>query len=140
MAISFHPGYGTILYCSFNHQNEPEMVKDRPVIVLSRKNGNVQLCTVVPLSGTEPITMHPWHHKMTREKLPPALQSNDWWAKCDCLTTVAFFRLDRIKAGKDPRTGRRIFCTPKVYGADLEAVKRAAIQHLGFSDLILGRT
>jgi uncharacterized protein YifN (PemK superfamily) len=54
MAITFHPGYGTILYCDFDHQKASEMIKNRPVIVISRKNGNCALCTVVPLSGTEP--------------------------------------------------------------------------------------
>ena len=136
MPIDFHPGYGCLLYCDFSHQAEPEMIKTRPVVVLSRKNGNVQLCTVVPLSGTEPETLKPWHHKMTRDKLPAKMQTNDWWAKCDCLASVSFARLDRLKAGKDPRTGKRIYEVPKIYGEDLSAIKKAVIHHLALSDLI----
>ncbi|MDB4679556.1 type II toxin-antitoxin system PemK/MazF family toxin [Planctomycetaceae bacterium] len=63
MAIKFHPGYGTILYCDFSHQTEPEMVKSRPVVVVSRRNTNVRLCTVVPLSSTQPEKIQSWHHK-----------------------------------------------------------------------------
>ena len=81
MAIDFHPGYGTILYCDFSHQQEQEMIKSRPVIVLSRQNGNCKICTVVPLSGTEPIPLRIWHHKMTFEKLPSFMQKNDWHAE-----------------------------------------------------------
>ncbi|MEX0704262.1 MAG: type II toxin-antitoxin system PemK/MazF family toxin [Planctomycetales bacterium] len=140
MAINFHPGYGTILYCNFDHQTAPEMVKSRPVVVLSRKNSNVQLCTVVPLSGTEPMPLQGWHHKMTFDKLPKPMQTNDWWAKCDCIASVCFSRLDRIKVGKDPNTGRRIYDSPTVYGKDLHSIKMALMDHLGMLDLILPRT
>ena len=136
MSIDFHPGYGTILYCDFNHQQEPEMVKKRPAIVISRKNGSCRLCTVVPLSGTEPMPLQSWHHKMTLAKLPVHMQKSDWWAKCDCIATVSFHRLDRIKAGKDPNTGKRIYLSPKVFTDDLLAIKMAVVTHLGFSDLI----
>ncbi|MEX0717159.1 MAG: type II toxin-antitoxin system PemK/MazF family toxin [Planctomycetaceae bacterium] len=140
MAITFHPGYGTMLYGSFDHQEEPEMVKSRPVVVLSRKNSNIRLCTVVPLSGTEPVPLQKWHHKMTFNKLPKQLQTNDWWAKCDCIASVAFFRLDRIRSGRNPNTGKREYVAPTVYGKDLEAIKLAVLNHLGMSDLILPRT
>lgn len=112
------------------------MVKTRPSVVLSRKNGNVRLCTVVPLSGSEPEVLQPWHHKMDRSKLPERMQKNDWWAKCDCIATVCFDRLDRIWMGKCPTTGKRLYAAPKVYGEDLLAIKLAIIRHLGFSDLI----
>jgi mRNA interferase MazF len=137
MALTFHPGYGTLLYCDFSHQNEPEMVKSRPAVVLSRRNGNVWLCTVVPLSGTEPDRLEPWHHKMTRDKLPQVLQKKgDWWAKCDCLASVSFERLDRIKNGRCPQTGKRLFIAPKVFGDDLLAIRHGVLNHLGLTDLI----
>ena len=53
MAINFHPRLGQVLYCDFKTGfRPPEMVKARPVVVLSRNHH--ELCTVVPLSGTEP--------------------------------------------------------------------------------------
>jgi uncharacterized protein YifN (PemK superfamily) len=135
--INFHPGYGTILYCDFSHLREPEMVKKRPSIVLSRKNGRVPLCTVIPLSGTEPDPMCDWHYKMTTDKLPEFLRKKgEWWAKCDCITHVSFARLDRIQAGKCPNTGKRLYQSPKAYGIDLKAIKLAVAYHLGISDLI----
>lgn len=76
MAVNFHPGYGIILFCDFGHQKEPEMVKVRPVVVVSRNHA--KLCTVVPLSGTEPEPLQTWHYKMTTEKLPRFMRTNDW--------------------------------------------------------------
>ena len=52
MAIGEHPAPGTILICDFKQGfREPEMVKQRPVIVLSPKIGiRAKLCTVVALA------------------------------------------------------------------------------------------
>lgn len=138
MQINFHPGFGKILYCDFSHQVEPEMIKKRPVVVVSRKNGNLQLCTVVPLSGTEPSPVRPWHHKLDRSKLHKTMQGNDWWAKCDCIASVHFGRLSRVKEGKDPYTGKRKYVAPTLYHKDLESIQRAILSHLGLSALISG--
>jgi len=82
------------------------MVKSRPVVVLSWKHN--QLCTVVPLSGTEPTTIETWHHQMN--SLPESLKKKGTWrAKCDCVTTVSFERLDRLNLGRDANTGKRIY-------------------------------
>jgi uncharacterized protein YifN (PemK superfamily) len=75
---------------------------------------------------------------MTTSKLPEILQGNDWWAKCDCIGSVSFDRLDRFKIGKDPRTGKRIFKSYKVFGDDLLAIKAAIVRHLCMTDLITG--
>lgn len=71
---------------------------------------------------------------MDASKLP--LPENEWWAKCDCIASVSFKRLDRVKLGRDPRTGKRLYYTQKVYWKDLEAIKLAVANHLGMSDLI----
>lgn len=136
--LQFHPGYGSILICDFNHQMVPEMVKKRPVVVISRKSSNSGLCTVVPLSNTVPTAIEPWHAMMSREHLPQSMQGKDCWAKCDCLTTVCFARLDRIKI-KDPRTGARRYIAPKLHQADLNAIRSAILDYLGMSDLIRAR-
>ena len=137
MAIEFHPGYGIILYCDFSHQSEPEIVKARPAVVLSRRNGSCGICTVVPLSGTEPRPMQAWHHKLDRDKLPVRLKDKgEWWAKCDCIATVSFARLDRISNGRCAATGRRIYDAPKLYGEDLKAIKIGVLAHLAMTDLI----
>jgi uncharacterized protein YifN (PemK superfamily) len=74
---------------------------------------------------------------MTRDKLPEKIRDKgDWWAKCDCITTVSFARLDRIHTGRCAATGKRLYVAPKVYGPDLQAIKVAIINHLGMADLI----
>ena len=134
MALQFHPGFGIILYCDFGHQKPPEMVKVRPVVIVSREHG--QLCTVVPLSGTVPDPVNPWHYAMTRDKLPRFMQANNWRAKCDCLTTVALSRLERCRAGKCPNTGKRLYDTPTVFSDDLRGIQAAILSHLAMKHLI----
>ena len=53
MAINFNPRPGTVLYCNFEGYVIPEIVKNRPVIVVSPKYLNRKgLYTVVPMSTT----------------------------------------------------------------------------------------
>ena len=62
MAITFHPNPGTVLICDFNGLIIPEMVKTRPVVVISpRLRHRTGLCTIIPLSTTPPDPKMPWH-------------------------------------------------------------------------------
>jgi hypothetical protein len=57
MPIQEHPATGTILICDFTGMKEPEMVKRRPVVVISPKIAVRRgLCTVLGLSTVPP----PW--------------------------------------------------------------------------------
>lgn len=134
MAIQFHPKYGQILYCDFTSGfREPEMVKNRPVIVISRSNN--QVCTVVPLSGTKPDPVRSHHYEISPASLPNRLAAQgSWWAKCDMVTTVGFWRLDRVKEGKDAN-GKRQFSTKCLNDNDLREVKKCVIYALCLSDL-----
>ncbi|WP_145057754.1 type II toxin-antitoxin system PemK/MazF family toxin [Lignipirellula cremea] len=137
MALQFHPGVGQLLYCDFDQGGfaPPEMVKTRPVVVMSRKNSS-DICTVVPLSGTEPDPFEQHHHKMTQGSLPANLiNKGEWWAKCDMVTTVAFRRLDRIRDGRHG-DGSRKYYTGKISAADLESIKRGVLYALCMNDLI----
>jgi len=50
MSIPYHPEQGTILICDFKGFIDPEMVKRRPVVVVSpRLRQRGKLCAVVPL-------------------------------------------------------------------------------------------
>ncbi len=126
MALQYHPCFGEILYCDFSHQKEPEMVKVRPVIVVSRKHKS--LCTVIPLSGTRPEPFEKWNCQIIN--VPAFLPQNDWWAKCDCITTVALVRLDRAQAGKCPNTGKRLFATQVASAVDIAAIRKAIATHV----------
>jgi mRNA interferase MazF len=127
MAITFHPRPGTLLMCDFTGFKPPEMVKKRPVVVVSRSHR--QLATVVPLSTVAPCPFEPCHVEMCVGSMPKSLQSQRCWAKCDRVTCVAFCRLDRIMDGKDPKTGRRLYVSPPIEAVDLDQI-RQALRHV----------
>lgn len=127
MPLKFHPKVGHILMCDFGdgspHQ-PPEMRKLRHIVVVSKElPGRPGLCTVVPLSTTPPRTIEPYHHKMAPTSLPNKMQSEDVWAKCDMVATVALTRLDLVRTGRHPTTGKRVYFTQKVNRTDLVAIK-----------------
>jgi uncharacterized protein YifN (PemK superfamily) len=122
--IYFHPRPGTLLMCNYNTGfRPPEMVKNRPVIVVSNAHRN--LATVVPVSTVQPQPIEPCHWEIDMASLPKSLQRKRCWAKCDVITTVAFWRLDRIMDGKDARTGKRIYVDHRVTTEDLEGIRQS---------------
>ncbi len=111
MAISEHPPTGTILICDFNAGfKEPEMVKRRPVVVVSPKiAARSKLCTVVALSTTDPNPVMPYHYKLQiNPRLPPPWDKEMMWVKGDMIYAVAFHRLDLIRSSKN-EMGKRIY-------------------------------
>ena len=110
MAISYHPNRGSILMCDFTHGFvNPEMDKNRPVIILSPNiRSRHNLCTVVALSTTPPETVRPYHCQIDiTPPLPPYYESQGLWVKGDMVNAVGFHRLNLIKKGKD-RSGKRL--------------------------------
>jgi uncharacterized protein YifN (PemK superfamily) len=99
MALSVYPKAGMVVACNFHGYVEPEMIKVRPVVVISpnhlRRPG---LCTIIPLSTTAPDPIEPYHYKLAASPFPhePELA----WAKCDMVATVSVLRLDRVKLGR----------------------------------------
>ena len=121
--------------CDFNHGfKEPEMVKCRPVVILSFRQG---LCTVVPLSTTSPYFIEGYHHKLDPRSLPPILKEEkvDVWVKADHIITISLERMDRIRNGRDSK-GKRQYCTPFVTQEDFKSIKKAVLRGLEFHDLI----
>ncbi len=128
MPIAFHPHPGTILICDFSTGFQPpEMVKVRPVVVLSPRRRTSDLVTVVPLSSTEPTPLLPWHVEMPSGAYPPARGA--MWAKCDVVATVARARLDRVRA-RGPQ-GQRTYSVPMLPPAAFAAVQVAVKAALG---------
>ena len=120
MAIQYAPRSGTILLCDFTGI-EPEMVKRRPVVLLSSVSQG--LCLVVPLSTTPPQKIMPWHYLLRlQEPLPGNFTVMECWAKCDMLAAVSFSRLNLLFKGKD-KNGKRIYHVTTITEADLEAIK-----------------
>lgn len=97
MAISDHPAIGSILLCDFNTGfKAPEMVKRRPVVVISPKiRSRAGLCTVVALSTKDPQPVMSYHCRLKIEPiLPEPWNSESMWIKGDMVYAAGFHRLD----------------------------------------------
>ena len=84
MTIREHPPAGSILMCDFTSGfRPPEMVKVRPVVVISPKiAARPGLCTIVALSTTAPDPVMPYHCQIDiRPRLPDWMQSDGVWVK-----------------------------------------------------------
>ena len=146
MALKYHPTPGTVLYCDFGQGKcsygrcpgtlggfkPPEMVKRRPVVVLTNKHA--QLATVVPLSGTPPDPVMPYHYPIPKGVLPPSIDHKaEWWAKCDCVTTVGFFRLNLVQQNRRGPDGKRLYDTRRIGNGPLGEIRRRVAEHLCLS-------
>ena len=113
MAITIHPRPGQILYCDFsNGFKEPEIVKNRPVVILTpAMNGRPGLVTVVPISSKRPDPKMPFHCLLPKASLPMTRDFQDFesWVKADMLYAVGLHRLDLIKLGKRGPDGKRLY-------------------------------
>lgn len=125
MSLTFHPDRGTIVICDYSTGfRPPEMVKVRPVVVISPRRRTSQLATVVPLSSSRPSPAEPWHYELPPGAYPPA--RGPMWAKCDMLATVALVRLDRVKVGGHGGPTYQTFqLDPRALAAIVIAVKTA---------------
>jgi uncharacterized protein YifN (PemK superfamily) len=94
MPIFYPVERGTILICDFIGFSEPEMVHRRPVIVLSPKvNHRPDLCTIVPLSTTEPFPVFPWNSRIRIDPLLPAPYDSEYqWIKGDMVYSLSWRR------------------------------------------------
>ena len=101
----------------------PEMVKRRPVVVVSRRHRNI--ATVVPLSTVQPEPMEACHYEMSLDSMPRSLRDERCWAKCDMVTCAGFWRLDRVRDGKCPKTGKRLYVAYPILDDDLEQIRHA---------------
>lgn len=111
MAIKFHPNPGQVLMCNFEKGfKQPEIVKKRPVLVLSPNlKGRTGLVTVGVLSSTEPQSIEDYHWVLPERFLPQGkyFQGKTTWLKGDMIYTVSFERLEAIYIGQDRATGKR---------------------------------
>lgn len=96
--ISWQPQPGQILICHFGLGfRAPEMVKTRPVMVISPKTQIwTKLCIVVPISSLAPDPVEQHHYKLPKG-LVPDKKYKEAWIKGDTLMAVSSHRLDRVK-------------------------------------------
>ena len=128
---------GTILTCDFNQGFEvPEMVKNRPVVVISPKIQNrPELCTVVSLSMDPPEPVMPYHRQIDIRPLLPARWASDGvWIKGDMVYAVSFRRLNFLTHGKT-RQGKRNYHVAPVNEDNLIEIRRCVLRAMGMSAL-----
>lgn len=112
------------------------MVKRRLAVVLSpRIEARPGLCTVVPLSLTEPDPVMPFHTKISIPfDLPNEWGHRERWIKGDMVNAVGFHRIDLLRMGKD-RNGKRIYQTKALPTELFKAVQICTLHGMGFSAL-----
>ncbi len=136
MAIQFHPKIGSIVVCDYGQGFQaPEMVKRRPVIVISPQiRARANLCTVVPISTDAPNLKMAYHLELAETVLPPPFDEGPNWVKADMVFAAAFSRLELFRGGRDPQ-GRREYLNPCLSNVDLVKVQKAVLCGLGLSSL-----
>ena len=137
MAIAYHPKRGTIVTVNFNSGFlPPEMVKRRLCVVLSPPiRARVGLCTVVPLSLSEPSPVQPYHYRFQIPfDMPSAWGAVPRWAKCDMICAVGLHRVDLIRLGKDAH-GRRRYQLAVLPQDHLRRIETCVLAGLGLPPL-----
>lgn len=133
MAIQYPPLPGHVLICDYGAGFQPpEMVKRRPVLVVSpRLRHREGLVTVVPLSTTPPHRQTAYQCEITLPFAPPApFSATGVWAKADMLATLSLARLDLFRSPRD-EAGRRRYLTMRIADADLRRVRACLVHALG---------
>ncbi|EPG6459742.1 type II toxin-antitoxin system PemK/MazF family toxin, partial [Acinetobacter baumannii] len=122
--LKFQPKANTIVMCDFKGFIVPEMVKNRPALVIKKNNQNAKLVTILPISTTKPEPMSEMH-------IPIAgpIDGKEAWIKCDMLTTVCIERLDRLKIRKD---NKNEWVVKSLEDETFELVKKTIAKYFNF--------
>lgn len=130
MALSFYPRAGQILICDFKGFVPPEMVKVRPVVVVSpRLPYRAEIAAIVPISTTQPKHDLPFCYRLSKNYHPEEPDDLPCWAKADMLMNIGTYRLTGFKVG------RRKWEWPTMSADDLKAVKHAILCGLGLDQI-----
>ena len=109
VAIKYSPKAGQILMCDFHGFTAPEMIKNRPVLVLATRPNGHRLVSITCLSTASPTPIEKHHFKLDAKHLPKSkfFKEKDTWIKADMIYTVSFDRLELIRIGSNQ--GKRIY-------------------------------
>ena len=130
MALVFHPRAGQIFMCDLSGFKEPEMVKSRPVIVVSPRLPHRQdIVAIVPISLTPPRHLLPFCFKLSKNYHPGEPDDVPTWAKADMLLNFGTYRLSAFKIG------RRKYAYPTLTPEDLAGVRHAILCGLGLDPI-----
>lgn len=137
MSIDHHPGLGCIVTCDFDQGfKAPEMVKRRPVVVISPQTSwRPGLCTVVGLSTTAPQPQRPYHCVIELDPPLPPPWTAEMWVKGDMVAAVGFHRLGLIRLGRDEAGKRRIYRMNVLSTEQLKKVRACVLHSIGLFQL-----
>ncbi|MEB1300990.1 type II toxin-antitoxin system PemK/MazF family toxin [Xanthomonas campestris pv. campestris] len=134
MSLTHHPQPGEIFYCKFpDEYMHGEMIKTRPVIVLSKQlTGRPRLVNIVPISMTPPDPVGPHHVLVGAAYMPKRLRdrAGDRWVKCDMIYTMSLDRLELVTGHRDAR-GKRTYDKGALPPALLREIRVAIASCLG---------
>lgn len=136
MSILYHPQQGSILRVDLNDGfRVPEMRKRRPAIIMSPAlAGREQLCTIVPLSTTEPKPMRKYNCVLDLDPpLPFPYDASKMWVKADMIMCVAFHRLKLLDCGKDAN-GQRVYDVRVIDTVKMAEIRDCIKYSLGMTD------
>lgn len=138
MGINQHPNRGSVVVVDYSTGGfvPPEMVKRRLAIVLSPKiTSRPKLCTIVPLSKTEPDKVMPYHAQIKLPfRMPSGWGDDERWVKGDMVNAVSFHRVELLRFGKD-KYGKRRYLYDSIPDDMFRTVQRCALHGMGMSNL-----
>lgn len=132
LTVVAHPAPGTIVRVDLSQGfRVPEIGKRRPCVVLSPPlPGRDFMCSIVPLSTSDPKRIRNYHTRLTFDPpLPEPYDSPVMWVKGDIVLTVAFHRLRLLFSGWN--SGQRVYDVRVLSAEDLERVKVCVRNGLG---------
>jgi uncharacterized protein YifN (PemK superfamily) len=128
MSLLFYPRAGQVFVCDFSGFKEPEMVKPRPIIVVSpRLPYRSEIAAIVPISLTQPRHELPFCYRLSKNYHPDERDDLPCWAKADMLMNIGLYRLSAFKVG------RRQYVYPTLTAEDLAGVRHAVLCGLGLN-------
>lgn len=110
------------------------MIKRRPVVVLVNRG---DLCTVVPLSTTEPSPIEDYHYQIPPQSLPDRGKFHSIksvWLKRDMVYTLGHYRLQPILLGRT-QGGRREYFKQRLGREQMKQVYSCVLKGLNLSKL-----
>lgn len=129
---------GQVLICDYRTGfREPEMVKERLVVVVSpRLPYRDGLCAVVPLSQSPPRSGLRYQCKIELPfEAPKPYEGTFKFAKADMIATVAFRRLSMPYTGRDPISGKRKYLKIILAATEFQKVRACILYGLGLDHL-----
>lgn len=124
--LKIFPRAGQIYVCDFSGFKEPEMVKKRPVIIISpRLAFRSEIAAIVPISLTAPRQELPFCYRLSKNYHPDEPDDLPCWAKADLVMNIGLYRLSPFKVG------RRRYAYPTLSPEDLAGVRHAVLCGLG---------